>query len=73
MCSRDRGTAPAGRGTVGRPVTQYGYVVHVAAGESSADAGRITVLWMRGTTLAPRNAVVTCEGSDDIARYTIPF
>jgi hypothetical protein len=47
---------------------EYGYVVHVAAGQASADTGRITVLWLRGTTLAPRNAVVTYEGSFDIAQ-----
>ena len=47
---------------------EYGYLVHVAARESSADAGRITVLWMRGASLAPENAVVTCEGNDDMER-----
>eukprot|EP01043_Picozoa_sp_COSAG02_P077637 COSAG02_NODE_17090_length_1029_cov_1.743011_1_plen_193_part_00 len=46
----------------GKRRIEYGYVVHVAAGGSSADAGRITVLWMRGSSLAPQNAVVTCEG-----------
>ena len=47
---------------------EYGYLVHVAAGGSSADAGRITVLWMRGRSLAPENAVVTYEGSFGIAQ-----
>ena len=52
----------------GKRKIEYGYIVHVAAGQASADTGRITVLWLRGTTLAPRNAVVTYEGSDDIAQ-----
>ena len=47
---------------------EYGYIVHVAAGGSSADAGRITALWMRGESLAPQNAVVTSEGSFGIAQ-----
>eukprot|EP01044_Picomonas_judraskeda_P014239 COSAG03_NODE_2241_length_2964_cov_126.758115_2_plen_131_part_00 len=52
----------------GKRKIEYGYIVHVAAGQASADTGRITVLWMRRTTLAPQNAVVTYEGSFDIAQ-----